>query len=71
MVYQRISETFVLDEEMRRRLAAANPQASARMANRLLEASDRAYWAPDEETLAALQDAADELEDRLEGIAAE
>jgi magnesium chelatase subunit H len=70
-VYQRLSETFVLDAEMRRRLASINPQASARMANRLLEASDRNYWQPDAETLAALQDAADELEDRVEGIAAE
>ncbi|MFO8128137.1 magnesium chelatase subunit H [Yoonia sp.] len=70
-VYQRLSETFVLDEEMRNRLAALNPQASMRMANRLLEASDRAYWAPDEDTLAALQDAADALEDRMEGVAAE
>ena len=70
-VYQRISETFVLDEEMRKRLAALNPQASVRMANRLLEASDRKYWQPDEATLAALQNAADDLEDRMEGIAAE
>jgi magnesium chelatase subunit H len=70
-VYQRMSETFVLDDEMRRRLAALNPKASARMANRLLEAHDRNYWQPDAATLAALQDAADELEDRLEGIAAE
>jgi len=70
-VYQRMSETFVLDEAMRRRLAELNPKASARMANRLLEANDRKYWTPDPETLAALQDAADELEDRMEGIAAE
>ena len=70
-VYQRISETFVLDEAMRKRLADLNPTASSRMANRLLEASERNYWAPDAETLAALQDAADALEDKLEGIAAE
>lgn len=70
-VYQRLSETFVLDVTMRERLAALNPQASARMANRLLEASDRAYWTPDSETLRALQNAADALEDRMEGIAAE
>ncbi len=70
-VYQRLSETFVLDAEMRERLAALNPQASMRMANRLLEASDRDYWAPDAEMLAALQDAADALEDRMEGVAAE
>ena len=70
-VYQRLSETFVLDEAMRKRLAGLNPEASNRMAQKLLEASDRNYWQPDAETLAALQRAADELEDRLEGIAAE
>lgn len=67
-VYQRLTETFVLDEEMRRRLAALNPQASARMANRLIEAFERNYWQPDEATLAALQAGADELEDTLEGL---
>lgn len=67
-VYQRLTETFVLDETMRRRMAELNPTASARMANRLLEAHDRAYWQPDAETLEALQRGADELEDRLEGI---
>src|SRR6056297_2202566 len=70
-VYQRLSETFVLDDDMRARLADLNPTASSRMANRLLEAHDRNYWQPDADTLAALQDAADALEDRLEGIAAE
>jgi len=70
-VYQRLSATFVLEEAMRTRVAALNPQASMRMANRLLEASDREYWSPDEDTLAALQDAADALEDRMEGVAAE
>lgn len=69
-VYQRISETYVLDPEMRRRLAALNPKASARMANRLLEATERNYWRPDEATLAALKAAGDELEDRLEGVIA-
>jgi magnesium chelatase subunit H len=70
-VYQRLSETFVLDDAMRKRLADLNPEASSRMAGRLLEASDRNYWQPSPETLAALQRAADELEDRMEGIAAE
>ena len=67
-VYQKISETFVLDEDMRRRLAELNPKSSARVANRLLEACDRQLWEPDEETLAALREANDELEDRLEGV---
>jgi magnesium chelatase subunit H len=70
-VYQRLSETFVLDDVMRQRLAGMNPEASNRMAQKLLEASDRRYWQPDAATQAALQRAADDLEDRLEGIAAE
>jgi len=67
-VYQQITQTFMLDPEMRARLAKLNPTASAKVANRLLEASDRNYWKPDEQTLAALRAAGEELEDRLEGI---
>ncbi|MEM7041814.1 MAG: cobaltochelatase subunit CobN, partial [Pseudomonadota bacterium] len=70
-VYRQLSETFVLDEEMRRRLAELNPKASARMAGRLLEAHEREYWTPDEATLEALKDAGEELEDRLEGVGVE
>ena len=67
-VYQQITQTFILDPEMRARLAKLNPTASAKVANRLIEASERRYWQPDETMLAALRAAGDELEDRLEGI---
>ncbi|WP_179562836.1 cobaltochelatase subunit CobN [Sphingomonas sp. R3G8C] len=67
-IYQRISETFVLDPHMRARLSQLNPDSSARVANRLLEACDRHLWEPDEQTLEALRVASDELEDRLEGV---
>jgi magnesium chelatase subunit H len=70
-VYQRITQTFVLDDAMRRRLSELNPTASAKVAHRLLEAHDRNYWTPDAETLAALRRAGEELEDRLEGIGVE
>jgi magnesium chelatase subunit H len=69
-VYQKITETYVLDQNLRDRLATLNPKACARVANRLLEASDRKYWSPDAETLAALKRAGEELEDRLEGVTA-
>ncbi len=67
-VYQKISETFVLDETMRRRLAELNPTSSTKLASRLLEAHSRGFWQPSDEMLAALRDANDELEDRLEGV---
>ncbi|MEM9745005.1 MAG: magnesium chelatase subunit H [Pseudomonadota bacterium] len=68
-VYRELSRTFVLDPKMRERLAALNPKASLKLANRLLEAHERNYWSPDEATLAALQQAGDDLEDRIENVA--
>ena len=67
-VYANLAELYMLDPEMRARLAALNPTASAKIANRLLEAHERAYWQPDAKTLEALRAAGQELEDRLEGI---
>jgi magnesium chelatase subunit H len=67
-VYRDIATTFVLDEEMRRRLATLNPQAAAQLGARLVEATDRGFWEPDAATLDALRDASAELEDWLEGV---
>ncbi len=70
-VYQQFTQTFMLDEKMRERMAQLNPAASAKLANRLLEAHERNYWNPDEETLEALRRAGDELEDYYEGVTEE
>ena len=67
-VYQQLTQTFLLDPVMRERLAELNPAASAKLAGRLLEASDRSYWTPDEKTLNALREAGEAFEDRIEGI---
>ena len=70
-VYQRLTQTYVVDAQMRERLAELNPAASAKIASRLIEAHQRGYWTPDEDLRKALQSAGEELEDRLEGVAAE
>ncbi len=67
-VYQQLTQTFMLDDELRERLTALNPIASAKLAGRLLEAQERKYWNPDDETLNALRRASRDLEDKLEGI---
>ena len=67
-VYEKLSETFVLEPGMRERLCALNPVASARIANRLLEANDRKYWNPDPGVLEKLRQAGEAIEDRLEGM---
>ena len=70
-IYQNLAETYVLDDAMRDRIAKLNPTASAKIANRLIEAQERNYWSPDASTLDALRRAGEELEDRLEGIGVE
>ena len=67
-VYERIADIYVLDKEMRDRMAHLNPTASAKIANRLIEAQERRYWSPSADVLDALRRAGDELEDRIEGI---
>jgi magnesium chelatase subunit H len=70
-VYQRLTQTYVTDPEMRERLASLNPTATAKIATRLLEAHERGYWKPDPALLSALREAGEEMEDRLEGVIAE
>jgi magnesium chelatase subunit H len=67
-VYRDVTTTFVTDDAMRERLAALNPHAALQMTARLLEASDRGYWQPDDATLDALRAANADLEDRIEGV---
>ena len=69
-VYAEVTKTFVLDSAMREKLASLNPDAASGLAQRLLEATDRGFWTPDDATLDALRDAAADLEDRLEGVSA-
>ena len=67
-VYQKLTQTFILDTQMRERLSGLNPKASAGVVNRLIEAHERRYWSPDKATLELLRQAGEELEDRIEGI---
>ena len=53
---------------MRNKLADLNPTASVKLANRLIEAQERNYWTPSDSMLAAIQQASESLEDRLEGV---
>ncbi|MDE2048432.1 MAG: cobaltochelatase subunit CobN, partial [Betaproteobacteria bacterium] len=67
-VYQQLTQTFMLDAQMRDRLARLNPRSCAKVAHRLIEASRRNYWKPEAQVLDALQQAADDIEDRIEGV---
>ena len=67
-VYQQMTETFILDHEMRDRISELNPQACSRVVNRLLEASKRKYWNPSKKVISSLEKVSQDLEDKLEGV---
>ena len=55
-IYTEISNTFLLDEEMLKRLIELNRYSVESLAKRLLEAHDRGYWNPDEHVLVKLRE---------------
>jgi cobaltochelatase CobN len=66
-MYEKLTETYVLDESMREFFAQSNPWALHGITERLLEAADRKLWdTPDPDTLAALRRVYLETEGDLE-----
>ncbi len=74
-IYDRVAETFVLDEEMKKWFEEVNPWALEEIGRRLLEAAGRGIWKPDPEMLEKLKDAYLEveawMEDRIGDVAGE
>jgi cobaltochelatase CobN len=67
-MYEKLTQTYVLDPENREFLERSNPWALHGIAERLLEAVDREMWAaPDPQLLAELQQAYLDTEGDLEG----
>ncbi|MEB3164993.1 MAG: magnesium chelatase subunit H [Prochlorothrix sp.] len=67
-VYEDANETFIKDEEMRKRLLNMNPNSFRKMVTTFLEANGRGYWETSEENLELLRELYQEVEDRIEGI---
>jgi cobaltochelatase CobN len=68
-MYEKLADTYVRDEQMRKFFNRSNPWALHGIAERLLEAADRKLWnSPNDETLAMLRqvylDTEGDLEDR-------
>ena len=67
-MYEKLAETYVLDEQNQKFMQQSNPWALHGIAERLLEATERQMWAePNEQVLAALRQVYLETEGALEG----
>jgi magnesium chelatase subunit H len=69
-IFDGAAQTYLLDDAMRKRLEAANPQAVRNAVGRLIEANGRGLWQADAATLERLQAMHIDIEDRLEGVTA-
>jgi magnesium chelatase subunit H len=67
-IYDRVAETFVLNEEMLERLRALNPHSARTLVGRLLEAAGRGFWNAEQSVLDRMQSAFAGIEDELEGV---
>ncbi|MFN9545761.1 MAG: magnesium chelatase subunit H [Cyanobacteriota bacterium] len=67
-VYEEANDTFINDEEMRKRLLELNPHSFRRIVGTLLEVHGRGYWETSEENIAQLQEIYQQIEDRIEGV---
>ncbi|KAJ1452656.1 CobN/Magnesium chelatase-domain-containing protein [Pelagophyceae sp. CCMP2097] len=69
-VYEDANDVFIKDPAMRKRLMDTNPNAFRDMVTTFLEANGRGYWETDEENLELLQELYQQIEDKIEGVAA-
>ena len=56
-MYERVTDAYVADPEVRKFFEASNPWALRSIAERLLEASERGLWNASKRALQALRDA--------------
>jgi magnesium chelatase subunit H len=68
-VYQDSFDTFIGDEEMRKRLSDLNPNSTRTMVETLLEAQGRGYADLKEEDVDVLRELYADLDDKIEGLA--
>merc|ERR1719223_402482 len=67
-VYEDANETYIADEDIRRRMLDKNPDALRDMVQTFLEAASKGYWETSDENLERLRDVYQECEDRIEGV---
>jgi len=67
-VYEDANETYIADENIRKKMLEKNPDALRDMVGTFLEAAAKGYWETSDENLNRLQDVYQECEDQIEGV---
>ena len=67
-VYEKLTDTYLFDDDTREWMKDENPHAMMDMLNRLMEAYDRGMWDARPETIEKLKDIYLDLEERIEEV---
>jgi len=67
-VYEDANDTYITDEDIRKRMLEKNPDALRDMVTTFLEANAKGYWDTSEENIERLQQVYQECEDQIEGV---
>jgi len=67
-VYEDANDTYITDEDIRKRMLEKNPDALRDMVTTFLEANAKGYWDTSEENIERLQQVYQECEDKIEGV---
>jgi len=67
-VYEDANETYIADEDIRKKMMEKNPDALRDMVGTFLEAASKGYWETSEENLNRLRNVYQECEDQIEGV---
>merc|ERR1719253_1622041 len=67
-VYEDANETYINDEDIRKRMMKANPDALRDMVQTFLEANAKGYWDTDEDIRKRMKQVYQECEDQIEGV---
>jgi magnesium chelatase subunit H len=67
-VYEQAADTYALDPGMANKLRDANPEAFRNIVGRMLEATGRGFWQPDEDKLEKLRELYKLMDEEIEGV---
>jgi len=67
-VYEQAADTYAIEAAMANKLPEANPEAFRNIVGRMLEATGRGFWQPNEEKLEKLRELYDLMDEKIEGV---
>jgi len=67
-VFDGAADRYVLDEDVVAQMKDQNPEAFRNIVKRMMEATGRGFWSPDQKVLSKIQELYDDIDDEMESL---